>query len=68
MPEKKVRIPNISCPHCVKTIRRELSELEGIESVEADPAAKEATIRWRAPLTWESIRRTLEDMGYPPVE
>jgi copper chaperone CopZ len=68
MPEKKVRIPNISCPHCVKTIKRELSEIEGIEYVEADPVTKEADIRWRDPLTWETIRQTLEDLGYPPAE
>ncbi len=68
MREKKVFIPNISCSHCVKTIQRELSEIDGIEYVESDPVAKEAVIRWRAPLTWELIRQKLDEIGYPPVE
>ena len=29
-------VPNISCGHCVMTIERELGELEGVSSVEAN--------------------------------
>jgi copper chaperone CopZ len=52
----------------VKTIIRELSELDGIESVKADPITKEAVFRWRSPLTWEAIHQALEEIGYPPAE
>ncbi len=68
MQEKKVRIPNISCAHCVKAIERELSGIDGVEDVNVDPTTKEAMIRWREPLAWETIRAALEDIGYPPVE
>lgn len=68
MEEKKVHIPAISCHHCKMTIERELGELKGIKSVEVDVDAKNALIRWDTPLTWDEIRKTLVEIGYPPEE
>ena len=68
METKKVHIPAVNCKHCIATITRELNEIDGVESVEGDPAAKDVTIRWRAPLTWKLIRQKLEEIGYPPEE
>ncbi|MFC2170734.1 heavy-metal-associated domain-containing protein [Calditrichota bacterium] len=39
-------VPNISCHHCVATIQRELSELEGMQSVKGDVSSKEVEISW----------------------
>lgn len=44
MEKYKLSIPNISCGHCVKTIENELSELEGIKSLEGDPQNKTITV------------------------
>ena len=68
MEEKCIYIPNISCEHCVSTIKRELSEIEGVKAVDGNPAAKILTIQWNAPATWESLRETLDEIGYPPEE
>ena len=68
MENKKVHIPQVNCRHCIATIQRELSEIDGIESVEGDPVTKDVTIRFKAPLTWESIREKLREIGYPPEE
>lgn len=68
MEEKKIHIPAISCHHCKMTIERELGELKGIESVEVDVDSRTAFIRWEAPLTWDEIRKTLTEIGYPPEE
>lgn len=65
MEEKKIHVPNISCGHCVATITRELEEVEGVEKVDGDPATKEVTVRWKAPATWETIEKTLAEIGYP---
>jgi copper chaperone len=65
MQEKKVFVPNINCGHCVATISRELEEVEGVVSADGDPDTKEVTIRWEAPATWETIKRTLAEIGYP---
>jgi len=58
-------IPNISCHHCVHTIKSEISEIPGVISVEADPSTKKATITFDAPATEEKIIATLVEINYP---
>ena len=66
MEERTVSISNINCNHCAMTIRREVGEIEGVESVFVDVAAKRATIRWSAPADWTTIAAVLDDIGFPP--
>jgi copper chaperone len=58
-------IPNISCGHCVHTIKSEVSELEGVQSVEADMATKQTTIIFESPATEEKIKTLLAEINYP---
>ena len=58
-------IPNISCGHCVMSIKNELSELEGVKVVEGDPESKTITVEWEIPATVEGIRTILKDINYP---
>lgn len=58
-------IPNISCGHCVMSIKNELSELTGIQSVSGNPDDKTITVHWQSPATLEKIRATLEEINYP---
>ncbi|HDY89682.1 MAG TPA: copper chaperone [bacterium] len=64
MEEKTVVIPNISCGHCIMTIKNELGNIEGVESVEGNPATKNVTITWQSPANWEKIVQTLNEIGY----
>jgi len=66
MEEKIVNIPAISCGHCMMAIKREVGDLEGVSSVEADENTKTASIKWESPATWEKITDTLKEAGYPP--
>jgi copper chaperone CopZ len=69
METKTFRVPNISCDHCVKTIQRELSELEGVAAVQADPQTQGVTVEWdEAVLSWEQVRHLLEEIQYPPED
>lgn len=68
MPEKTVKVPNISCGHCVMTIEREVRDVAGVTSVKADAGAKTVSVEWGAPATWEAIRALLEEIRYPPQE
>jgi len=67
MSEKTVKVPNISCNHCVMNIKREVGELSGVDSVEADADTKEVTVKWSDPASWETIEETLKEIGYPPA-
>ena len=58
-------IPNISCGHCVHTIKSEVTELEGVQSVEADMLTKKATITYEPPATEEKIKTILAEINYP---
>ncbi len=58
-------IPNISCQHCVHTIKTELSDLAGVQSVEADAQSKQATITFDAPATEAQIKALLAEINYP---
>jgi copper chaperone CopZ len=67
MATKTFKVPNISCGHCVMTIEREVSELEGVASVKAEQASKMVTVEWNEPSTnWDTIRALLEEINYPP--
>jgi len=58
-------ILNISCKHCVHTIKNEVGELPGVLSVEADATSKQATITFEDPATEEEIKALLVEINYP---
>ena len=65
MAKETFSIPNISCGHCVNAIKNELSEMEGIKSVEGSPEAKTVDVEWEAPASLDKIKKTLVEINYP---
>lgn len=65
MEKIRLKVPNITCGHCVKSIKNELSELAGVTSVTGSPEDKTITVEWERPATMESIRNTLKEINYP---
>ncbi len=59
-------IPNISCNHCVHTIKTEVSDLAGVKSVEASAQTRQATIVFDSPATEEEIITLLKEINYAP--
>jgi len=62
------KIPNISCGHCVHTIKMEVSELNGVQAVVADEKNKTATITYDAPADEEKIKELLAEINYPVAD
>jgi copper chaperone len=58
-------ISNISCKHCVHTIKNEVGELPGVLSVEADSDSKQVIISFEDPATEEEIKALLVEINYP---
>lgn len=58
-------VPAISCKHCVMTITRELSELEGVSSVSGDVDTKDVSVVFGSPATEEAIEGLMQEIGYP---
>ncbi len=65
MEKQSFSIPNISCGHCVMTIKNELTELVGVKLVEGDEQNKTITVEWESPTTLHEIRDTLKEINYP---
>ena len=65
MEKQTLTIPNISCGHCVMTIKNELSELKGVSAVEGNPEDKTITIEWDSPATLAEIKNILGEINYP---
>jgi copper chaperone len=59
-------IPNISCGHCVHTIKTELGELAGVSMVDASQETRKVSIEFQPPATEEQIEKLLEEIQYPP--
>ena len=65
MEKSTLSVPNISCGHCVMSIKNELSEMEGVSSVAGNPETKSITVEWESPANLEKIKETLKEINYP---
>ena len=65
MEKETFSIPNISCGHCVMSIKNELTELDGVKTVDGSPEAKTIDVAWESPATLEKIKDTLKEINYP---
>ena len=65
MEKETLSIPNISCGHCVMSIKNELAEIEGVKSVEGDPESKSIDVEWESPASLGKIKETLKEINYP---
>ena len=66
MDEITLTAPDISCDHCINSIRRTVTELPGVEFVAGNPETKQVVIRYNpetTPLT--QITAAMEKEGYP---
>jgi copper chaperone len=58
-------IPNISCHHCIMTIKRESSLVAGVEFVSGDVENKTATFRVADDQALPLLKKALAEAGYP---
>jgi copper chaperone len=58
--------PDISCEHCIMSIEKALSKLEGVRFLSGDPAGKVVSLEYDPAVTdLSTIEGTLEEEGYP---
>ena len=61
----KLNVEGMSCEHCVKSIKKAVGDLAGVNSVEVDLKAKTVTIDYDAQsVNIQSIKDSIEDQGY----
>ena len=58
--------PDISCEHCVATIKRTVGALPGVETVDADATTKKVGIVFDPErVTRQQLEAALDEEGYP---
>ena len=60
-----LKVPNISCGHCVHTIQTELADVTGVQTVKASQDTKKVEIVFDAPASEEKIKALLAEINYP---
>ncbi len=65
MEKKTFTIANISCGHCVMTIKNELGEMAGIRTVDGNVDTKTIAVEWEAPASLDTIKAKLNEINYP---
>ncbi|MCC6805059.1 MAG: heavy-metal-associated domain-containing protein [Anaerolineae bacterium] len=68
MEHRTFTVPNIGCQGCVHTIVNELSHQQGVIRVAGDVDTKVVSVDWEAPMTWEAIVKTLDEIDYSPAQ
>lgn len=62
----QLQAPDISCGHCVSSVKSRVGGLEGVASVNADAETKLVDITFDAnTVSLEKIQAELADEGYP---
>jgi copper chaperone CopZ len=65
MDSVKLEIPNISCNHCVMTVKRESGFVDGVEFVSGDVEGKTATFEVAGEQALIALKAALAEAGYP---
>ena len=62
-----LKVKGMSCQHCVMSVTKALSQLEGIKNVQVDLAKGEVRFDNIKEVASEQIAKAIEDAGYEAV-
>ena len=65
MEKVTLSIPDISCNHCIMTVKRESGFVDGADFVSGDVDAKTATFEVANDEALAALKATLAEAGYP---
>ena len=61
------QVSGMTCGHCVEAVTREVSALDGVETVDVDLATGAVTVASNQPLAAEAVRAAVDEAGYQLV-
>jgi copper chaperone len=61
---EKIKIQGMSCQHCVMSVTKALGAVPGVKNLKVDLVKEEATFENTGKVSYETIRRAVEDAGY----
>lgn len=57
-------VTGMTCEHCVASVTEELTELDGVSSVEVDLGTGAVTVTSESPLPEADVARAVDEAGY----
>ncbi len=61
------QVSGMTCGHCVQAVTREVSALDGVDTVDVDPASGAVTATRQQPLPTDGVRAAVDEAGYQLV-
>ena len=66
MAQVTLEAPDISCDHCIASIRKAVTKLPGVQFLAGDPSSKQVTLEYDpAAVQLPAIERAMAEEGYP---
>lgn len=63
--ETRIKIQNLKCGGCEKTIIKNISEIEGVSAVSVDHQIESVSVQYNSEKTLDEVKLTLNNLGYP---
>ena len=64
MAEATYTVEGMTCGHCATSVREEVSELSGVQSVDVDVESGRVTVTSDGPLAVEAVAAAVTEAGY----
>ena len=66
--EKTIKIEGMMCPHCEATVKKTLEELDGVTQAVASHEKGTAVVTLEKDVSFETLKKAVEDKGYTVIE
>lgn len=63
-----IKIDGMSCEHCSDKVKKTLENIDGVIKVKVSLKDKQATIKSDDKLDYNTVKKTIEDLGYKVIE
>lgn len=61
------QVSGMTCGHCVQAVTREVSALDGVDTVDVDLSVGAVTVTSQQPLDTDAVRAAVDEAGYQLV-
>lgn len=68
MKELELKVQGMTCEHCVRTVQRAVSSLEGVSKVEVFLDSGRVNVYMEKEVPLEDIKKSIEEWGYRVVD
>ena len=61
------KVQDMTCGGCASSVRKAVSQLQGVSSVSADPQTKDVVVEAAPEVTREAVVAAIQDAGYTEI-